>query len=208
MFIVILLHTNLPDFPTNSRADNLSVIQVTRETHEAPASAQQRLARAGGRNCYGEANFRVVWGGSRLTWIGGRWIDRDASDNIVREKVELRHVPKYIPHDRWHIERWMPPEFYGSPETWYAQTVEVEDGIRIPALGPYPSRGEYEHCFTLEHANGQFMPLDAAACDWIARAIEWSRRQPHQAKRHALAAREARREHRFDCAADEVLNEA
>jgi hypothetical protein len=110
-----------------------------------------------------------VWGGSRLTWIGGPWIDRDASGNVVRERVELRRVPKYIPHDRWHIERWMPPEFFGSPEMWYAQTIQVEDGIRIPALGLYPSRGEYEHCFTLEHANGQFMPLDVAACDWIAR---------------------------------------
>lgn len=66
------------------------MIQVTRETHEAPASAQQRLARAGGTNHYGEPNFRVVWGGSRLTWIGGRWTDRDASGNVIRETIELR----------------------------------------------------------------------------------------------------------------------
>lgn len=150
----------------------------------------------------------MVWGGSRLTWIGGRWIDRDASDNVIREAIELRRVPKYIPHERWHIERWIPPEFFGSPEAWYAQTIEIEDGIRVPALGPYPSRGEYEHCFTLEGANGQFMPLDAAACDWIVRAIEWSHRQPRQAKRQALAARESRREHDFDCVADEVLRES
>lgn len=178
---------------------------MTRETHEAPASIQQRVASAGGLNRYGEPNFRVVWGGSRLTWIGGRWIDREANDNIIRETIELRRVPKYVPHDRWHIERWTPPEFYGSPELWYAQTVEVEDGIRIPALGPYPSRGEYEHCFTLERASGEFMPLDAAACDWIVRAIEWSRRQPRQAKRLALAARESRRENELDRAADELF---
>lgn len=207
MCISILLPMDFLHCPTDSRPDNFPVIQVTRETHEAPPSAQQRLALAGGTNCYGEANFRVVWGGSRLTWIGGRWIDRDANRNVVRETIELRRVPKYIPHDRWHIERWMPPEFFGSPEMWYARTVEVEDGIRIPALGPYPSRGEYEHCFTLEYANGQFMPLDVAACDWIARAIEWSRRQPRQATRQALAARESRREHDFDCAADAVLKE-
>jgi hypothetical protein len=207
MCISILLPMNFLHCATDSRPDNFSVIQVTRETHEAPPSAQQRLAIAGGTNCYGEANFRVVWGGSRLTWIGGRWIDRDANGNVVRETVELRRVPKYIPYDRWHIERWMPPEFFGSPEMWYERTAEVEDGIRIPALGPYPSRGEYEHCFTLEHANGRFMPLDVAACDWIARAIEWSRRQPWQATRQALAARESRRERDFDCAADAVLKE-
>ena len=135
------------------------MIQVIRETHEAPASIQKRIARAGGLNRYGEPNFRVVWGGSRLTWIGGRWTDRDASDNIIREAIELRQVPKYFPHDRWHIERWTPPEFYGSPEIWYAQTIEVEDGIRIPTLGPYPARGEYEHSFTLERGN-----VPAAEC--------------------------------------------
>ncbi len=47
------------------------MIRVTRETHEAPAEIQERVARAGGWNIYGEANFRVVWGGSRLCWIGG-----------------------------------------------------------------------------------------------------------------------------------------
>ena len=183
------------------------MIKIIRETHEAPASIQERVARAGGINRLGEPNFRVVWGGSRLAWIGGRWTDRDAEGSVIRETVELRRVPKYIPHDRWHIERWTPPEMYGSPDAWYEQTVEVEDGIRIPALGPYPSRGEYEHCFTLNGPHGEFVPLAGAACDWIVRAIEWSRRQPRQAKRLALNARESRRENAADSAIDEVLDE-
>ena len=131
------------------------MIRVTRETHEAPPEILERMKRAGGVNCFGEANFRVVWGGSRLTWIGGRWTDRDEHGNILRETIETRRVPKYLPVDRWHIERWAPPESYGSPEEWLAQTTEVEDGIRIAALGPYPARGEYEHCFTLESASGR-----------------------------------------------------
>jgi len=183
------------------------VIRVTRETHEAPASIQQRLANAGGFNRYGEPNFRVVWGGSRLTWIGGRWVDRDCNGNIVRETIELRRAPKYIPLERWHIERWVPPEFYGAPERWYADTVEIEDGIRIPALGPYPSRGEYEHCFTLADANGEFMMLDGEACDWVVRAVEWSRSQSREARRAALGARESRRERNFNRAADEILED-
>jgi hypothetical protein len=184
------------------------MIHVLRETHEAPASIDQRILRAGGTNRYGEPNFRVVWGGSRLTWIGGRWTDRDASDNVIREAVELRQVPKYFPHERWHIERWTPPEFYGSPELWYEQTVEVEDGIRILALGPYPARGEYEHSFTLQSAAGEFIPLTPAACDWIVRAIEWARRRPRQASRLALATREGIRAREFDRAADDVLDDA
>ena len=136
--------------------------------------------RAGGTNCYGEANFRVVWGGSRLTWIGGRWTDRDANGNMMREAIERATCRNICRVNRWHIERWMPPESYGSPEEWYAQTTEMEDGIRIAALGPYPSRGEYEHCFTLESASGRIHSADAGGCDWIVRAIEWARRQPRQ----------------------------
>jgi len=181
------------------------LIRVIRETHEAPAQVRERIARAGGANRFGEPNFGVVWGGSRLAWIGGRWTDRDAHGNVVREAIELRRVPKYLPQDRWHIERWMPPEAYGSPEQWYAQTIEIENGIRIPALGPYPSRGEYEHCFTLAGARGEFIPLTASACDWIVRAIEWARRQPRNAGRASLAAREARRARDWDRAVDEVL---
>jgi hypothetical protein len=184
------------------------MIKVLRETHDAPLAIQQRVARAGGTNRLGEPNFRVVWGGSRLAWIGGRWTDRDTEGSVVREAIELRRVPKYIPHDRWHIERWTPPELYGSPESWYAQTIEVEDGIRIPALGPYPSRGEYEHCFALNGPRGEFVPLAGAACDWIVRAIEWSRSQPRHAKRLALTERELRRERIADRAVDEVLDEA
>jgi hypothetical protein len=195
-------------FPTNPSRCKLVVIQVLREVHEAPAAIQGRVAAVGGLNRFGEPNFRVVWGGSRLAWIGGRWTDRDAHGNVIRETVELRRVPKYVPVDRWHIERWTPPESYGSPELWYEQTIEVEDGIRVPALGPYPSRGEYEHCCTIEGTCGEFLPLTSAACDWIVRAIEWSRRQPRGANRAALAARETRRARDWDRAADDVLDDA
>jgi len=184
------------------------MIRVIRETHDAPAHVCERIASAGGLNRFGEPNFRVVWGGSRLAWIGGRWTDRDVQGSVVRETIELRQVPKYIPTDRWHIERWMPPESYGPPDEWFARTVEVEDGIRIPALGPYPSRGDYEHCFTLETAAGEFVPLSPAACDWIVRALEWARRQPRSAMRAAIASREARRERNWDRAADDALDDA
>jgi hypothetical protein len=184
------------------------VIRVIRETHETPPEIAERVARAGGTNLFGEPNFRVVWGGSRLGWIGGRWADHDASGNLLREVIELRRVPKYLPQERWHVERWMPPEAYGSPAAWYAQTIESEDGIRVPALGPFPRRGDYEHCFTLSGPAGEFLPLTAAACDWVVRAIEWSRRQPRRAFRQALEAREEARAKAWDQAADDILDDA
>jgi hypothetical protein len=184
------------------------MIRVIRETHEAPASILKRVACAGGLNRFGEPNFRVVWGGSRLAWIGGRWTDRDAHGNVLREAIELRRAPKYFPHDRWHIERWLPPEAYGSPEMWRAQTTEIECGISVPALGPYPSRGDYEHCFMLAGSRGEFIALSPAACDWIVSAVEWARRQPRIARRAAVAMRESRRALDFERTADDLFDDA
>jgi hypothetical protein len=184
------------------------VIQVIRETHEAPESLQLRMARAGGLNRYGEPNYRVVWGWSRLTWIGGKWTNFDTQGNITSERVELRWEPKYVPLNRWHVERWMPPETYGSPEQWYAQTIEREDGIAIPALGPYPRRGEYEHCFTLEDAGRRFLALSPTVCDAVVRAVEFSRWQPNRVRRAAVAKREERREREWDARADAILDDA
>ena len=53
----------------------------------------------------------------------------------------------------------MPAASYGTPAEWRELTTEVEDGVRVPSLGPYPTRGDYEHCFTLSgRALGKFLP--------------------------------------------------
>ncbi len=154
------IRTDTPPFARNQRQSPGSgnpgyttistMIRILRETHAAPASIAQTLARAGGTNRFGEPNFRAVWGWSRLAWIGGRFEDRDAAGNLIRESIELRFEPKYFQRNRWHIERWCAPEIYGSPEDWARATLEIEGAQSIAALGPYPSRGEYEHAFTLE----------------------------------------------------------
>ena len=146
-------------------------ILVLREQHETPESVARILELAGGRNRFGEPNYRAVWGWNRLAWIGGKFEDRDEHGALLRERIELRKEPKYPALNRWHIERWVPPEVYGSPRTWYAQTNELAGGQNIAALGPYPSRGEYEHCFTLETPKGEFIQLTPTIAEHIARAI-------------------------------------
>ena len=184
-------------------------ILVTRETHETPENITHRLKRAGGINRFGEPNYRAVWGWNRLAWIGGKFEERDpATGSLLREVVELRQEPKYPSVNRWHIERWVPPETYGSPRAWYAQTVEREHGCSIPALGPYPSRGEYEHCFTLEGPRGEFIQLTPAAAEHIARAIEFSRCAPRARGRRALYEREARRDRAYESWAYDQLDDA
>jgi hypothetical protein len=182
------------------------MIHILRETHETPAEVARELLLAGGCNRFDEANYRAVWGWSRLDWIGGKWEDRDAEGTLLREVVELRKEPKYAPHNRWHIERWLPPESYGSPEQWHAETIEIENGRSIAALGPYPSRGDYEHCFTLEGLRGEFVQMTPAAARHIARAIETSRGVARSKSREALVARTGRDEREYDNYADAVLS--
>ena len=182
------------------------MISVLREHYFAPACVARALALAGGCNRFGEANYRAVWGWSRLDWIGGKWEDRDSTGALLREVVELRREPKYTPHNRWHIERWMPPESYGSPEQWHAETLEIANGRNISALGPYPSRGDYEHCFTLEGSGGEFVQLTPAVARHIARAIEFGRGVPRAKKKEALEERVRREEREYDAYAEAVLS--
>jgi len=184
------------------------MILVVRETHDTPDAVAHRLERAGGINRFGEANYRAVWGWNRLAWIGGKFEDRDEHGTLLRERVELRLEPKYPGVNRWHIERWLPPETYGSPRAWYAQTIERENGISIPALGPYPSRGEYEHCFMLESPRGEFIQLTPTAAEYIARAIEWSRKYPRAKNRRRLYDREKRTETNYEQWAFDVMDDA
>ena len=75
-------------------------------------------------------------------------------------------------------------------------------------MKPYPARGEYEHCFTLSSAQGEFLPLSPAACDWIVRAVAWAKRQPRREQGGAIAAREARRDRDWNRDADDMLDDA
>jgi hypothetical protein len=184
------------------------MIQVLRETHVTPENVAHRLARAGGSNRFGEPNYRAVWGWNRLSWIGGKFQDRDEHGVLLRERIELREEPKYPAVNRWHIERWLPPEAYGSPRQWYAQTIERENGVTIPALGPYPSRGEYEHCFTLEGPRGEFLQLTPTVAEYIARAIECSRVFPRANSRSRLYDHAQHKEQQYESWAYDVLDDA
>jgi hypothetical protein len=184
------------------------MIRVVRETHETPENVAARLLRAGGMNRLGEPNYRAVWGWNRLAWIGGKFEEHNEHGVLLRERVELRQEPKYPAVNRWHIERWLPPEAYGSPREWYAQTSERENGVSIPALGPYPSRGEYEHCFTLEGPRGEFIQLTPTVAEHIARAIECSRVAPRSRSRARLYEREGRTERHYEQWAYDILDDA
>ena len=184
------------------------MIHVLRETYDTPENVAHRLARAGGLNRFGEPNYRAIWGWNRLAWIGGKFEDRDEHGVLLRERIELREEPKYPAVNRWHIERWLPPEAYGSPRQWYSQTIERSSGVSIPALGPYPSRGDYEHCFTLEGLHGEFIQLTPTVAEHIARAIEFSRGLSRAKSRAHLYNRAQRQEQHYESWAYDALDDA
>ena len=167
--------------------------------HEPTESIVLALTLAGGKNPFGEPNYRAVWGWNRLAWIGGKFEEHDPSTgSLLREVVELRQEPKYPAVNRWHIEKWLPAEAYGSPRAWWAQTLEIADGRSIPALGPYPARGEYEHCLTLEAPSskgkcGEFVQLTATAAEHIARDRVVAKTFAIEVARFTLRTRRARR---------------
>jgi hypothetical protein len=189
--------------------DRPARILVGREVYETPENVARRLKVAGGVNRFGEANYRAVWGWKRLAWIGGKFEERDeASGALVREVIQLRQEPKYPAVNRWHIEKWMAPESYGTPQTWYAQTMEIADGRNVAALGPYPERGDYEHCFTLEGPRGEYVQLTATVAEHVARAIEWSRNKGGALRRESVTNRVAKEERSYDEQAFAVLDDA
>jgi hypothetical protein len=184
----------------------------------------------GGQHGGGDARGDVAVGGQRSV-VTGTWLNLNRAtypvqlqtprvnagnaaltpSNVrlaINEVVELRQEPKYPGVNRWHIERWVPPEAYGSPRLWYAQTIERDNGVSIPALGPYPSQGEYEPCFTLEDPQGEFVQLTPTVAEHIARAIEVSRRLPRAQRRCAINEREVREDRAYEAWAYDLLDDA
>ena len=163
-------------------------IQVLRESREAPVEFQKLLRDAVGVNPFGEAMYRFVWGQNRSEWIGGKWQDRDEHGILIREVTECRFVLKYAPplfkSDRWYVERWYPPSV--SKEQWAVKSLVGDDGgpnfSYEDAFGPYPSRGRYQHFFTVEGPEPEcaFRELTRERAKWLA-DLAWS--SEHAAKK-------------------------
>ncbi len=174
---------------------------------QTPAHIEKLLREKGGANPHGQPNFRVVWGRDRLTWLGGAFNDHDDSGNLMRTQVAHRLVPAYPEFlERWIFEIWVPPEFFGTEEEWFAQTVEFVGGYRVETLGPYPRKGDYEFVFAIETPlRGecrrkqqcvcgqckQFVPLTDAVVEGLMNIINAQRNLPLSLR---IAARKEQRE--------------
>lgn len=155
-----------------------------------------RLILAGGTNRFNGPNYRAVWSNSRLETIGDEHEDYDAAGNKIRSVVEYRQIPKYwMSPNRWIVEKWMPPEYYGSPESWKKQTGALIGGKFMLQLGDFPSQGDYELAYTLEEMDGTWMPLNSTVVEGVVLRIQASIERFTAAQRKAsLLRREEQKE--------------
>jgi len=157
---------------------------------------ERRITETGGRADNGLPLFRVMRGCDRMTHIGGKWKDYDASHNIIREVVEVRYVPKYPDAlDRYVFEALCPCENYGTERDWELQFTEWIDGNRIETLGPYPRQGEYELVKVLETpVTHQFVPLTEAICDALVNTARLNKELPARIRYEAAKERREKEE--------------
>ena len=113
-----------------------------------PANYSDFVSHRGGLNRNREPRYRIIWEPDRMEYVGGAWVDPDGTT-----RLEMRRIQKYGSNPNWIMEYWLPPEMYGSQETWDYENAYKMDNlvpeVSIQLIGKYPSRGEYEHIFTL-----------------------------------------------------------
>ena len=142
-----------PTFSYPVKCNHYILMDTQLQKREVPKWVETHITMKGGRNEFGDPNFRVIWGGNRYHLVGGMFKsvttfkDKDGRDrSIVVEVPEIRNLLKYHPH-RWHLERWRGPEYYGTREEWYQNS--WDEMAQLHTMGDYPDRGDYEHVFYL-----------------------------------------------------------
>lgn len=123
------------------------------ERREVPPWVERIITSKGGLTPFGKPLYRVIWGANRYHKVGGMFkkvltvTDCDGEQHtIVTQVPELRDMLRYHPF-RWHLEKWVPPDFYGTRDEFYRNTWDEE--AQLHTMGDYPSDGEYEHVFYL-----------------------------------------------------------
>ena len=123
-----------------------SLIQVIRTDRRCPPAYADFLVRIGGRNPFGEPNFRLIWGETATKKIWGQ-----KTNGYCGQHVQLAYGVS-----GWILEEWKPPECMGvTPEQWYEQSWQPDAQLHI--LGDFPFRGYYSPCIHLyaQHWEGE-----------------------------------------------------
>lgn len=123
-------------------------------------SVQSVIEAISPRNIYDRPVYRAVWSKDVMHWACGWWNDYNNQGHLVRRVFEPRYVPKYLFSPRWLMEKWHPPEFFGTPEMWEEVTAQYSSQHgREFELGPYPREGDYVFLWKCDDVNGKYLDL-------------------------------------------------
>lgn len=119
-------------------------------TELAPREYQDACLRAGGRNIYGQPNFRLAILQTRFQRMGGfRMNFYDAQGRYHRQEACEAFVPRYRQkkgfEDSFVLEVWRPAEWYAAQGFGSPRISDYSDtGQHIQRLESIPARGGYE----------------------------------------------------------------
>lgn len=121
----------------------------------------------------------------RLDPIAGKFEYFNTREEAVNA-VNIRLLPtidyknfnsvKHWGPPRWILSGWLPAERFGTAEMWQLNrhaTVKLRGGhiVKLDALGPYPSRGQYRSVWTIEGPENTFRDLDRGVMTEIERLV-------------------------------------
>lgn len=136
-----------------------------------------RILQQFGKNCWGEAMYRLVWSPSRYQLVGGHWSHLG--------KCAYIPCPLYTSDGRWVLEKWQPCSI--APDEWNTRYA-VEEGYL--AIGPYPVYGEYYECFWFTMGGGLdgFIPMEPSMLMTAAMLVDMGKHTTYTDNR--IAARD------------------
>jgi hypothetical protein len=136
-----------------------------------------------GTNPYGEPLWRIVFAESRKYLVGGTWGDGLTE---YRWRPTYRHITDLClcgqNHDpgtcpdapKWVLEKWLSAKDFTQGQSEQAWNLKYSQPCGLLLLGPYPSRGEYQHAHTF------MVPVADANLDWLISVIDAGARKSMQ----------------------------
>lgn len=128
--------------------EELPKLEKVRGRNEAPAKPpyfDASLLLIGGKNPLGKPMLRVDWGWDIRMFRNGN-------------AEALAYPGPFL--NRWILQKWLPPEFFGSPKQWEERRwKKTGDGGKVDLLGEFPRKGRYGMVMPLTTAQGDYIPL-------------------------------------------------
>jgi hypothetical protein len=176
-----------------------------------PEHFQERIARAGGRNRYGGANFKLAWSQTETMRAGGVW----GEDKFAGYRnVFLANGSPYPPkHGYWMLLEWDGPETFGGEALWFY--IHRDETTGLCSLGPYPHKGRYKIAVKLiwtTFGDGKMdidpWPLNSAIVNFVIPVILKARKDSIQRRRQVAASDKAVAERKLDTALDALMKDS